>query len=248
MAKTSGLGDALYVAGYDLSGDTQSLQSVSCALATLDVTGINKSAHERIGGLHDGEIQWTSFFDGAVSQEHAVYSTLPTTDIGIMYGRGTTLGNPAASLVGKQINYDPTRGTDGALTFKLQAQANGYGLSWGILLTPGVRTDTAATNGTSVNTTAATSFGWVAYLQAMAFTGTDVTVTIQDSADNATWANLASGSFTQLTAGRTTQRIAVGGTATVRQYVRAITTTVGGFTSFAFAVALTKYQVASDVQ
>lgn len=247
MGKQSGLGDNYFAGGYDLSGDTNSLTSIASPLAPIDVTSIKVFGHERIGGLHDGDIQWVSYFNPATAQAHPVLSALPTSDIGVMYCRGTALGSPVASMVGKQINYDPTRSTAGDLTFKVQVQANGYGLSWGQLLTAGIRTDTTATNGASINTTAATSFGWVAYLQAFAFTGTDVTVTIQDSADNTTWANLTSGVFAQLTAGRQTQRLAVGGTATVRQYVRAITTTVGGFTSLAFAVALTKYQVASDI-
>lgn len=247
MSKQSGLGDNYFAGGYDLSGDTNSLSSIACPLATIDTTGINKFGHERIGGLHDGDLQWVSYFDPALNQAHPVLSALPTADVGAMYCRGTAIGNPVASMVGKQLNYDPTRSAAGDLTVKVQIQANGYGLSWGQQLTAGIRTDTAATNGASLNTTAATSFGWVAYLQVFAFTGTDATVTIQDSADNSSWANLASGAFAQITAGRSSQRLAVGGTATVRQYVRAITTTVGGFTSVAFAVALTKYQVASDI-
>ena len=41
-----------------------------------------------------------------------------------MYTRGTTLGNPAACMVAKQINYDPTRAADGSLTIAVQAEAN----------------------------------------------------------------------------------------------------------------------------
>ena len=48
MAKTSGLGDNCYVGGYDLSGDIGSLGKISGSVATIDVTGINKSAFERI--------------------------------------------------------------------------------------------------------------------------------------------------------------------------------------------------------
>lgn len=248
MSKTTGLGGALFVAGYDLSGDTNSLTNVACPMTPIDVTGINKFGHERIGGLHDGSIEWVSYFNPGLSQAHAVLSPLPTSDVGVMcLPVAPAIGSAAASLVGKQINYDPTRSQAGDLTFKVQAQGNGFGLSWGQLLTAGIRTDTAATNGAALNTTAATSFGWVAYLQVFGFTGTDATVTLQDSADNTTWANITSGAFTQITAGRQSQRLAVGGTATVRQYVRATTTTVGGFTSLAFACALTKYQVASDI-
>lgn len=150
MTKTSGLGDELFVGGYQLSGDIQQLGNISSPRATLETTGINKSAYERIYGQRDGAIEMTTFFNTATSQEHAVLKTLPTTDVHLMYCRGTTLGNPAACMVSKQINYDPTRGNDGSFTFGVSAQANGFGLGWGEQLTAGLRTDTGATNGTGV--------------------------------------------------------------------------------------------------
>jgi hypothetical protein len=150
VAKQSGLGDAFFVSGYDLSGDTASLDEIGGGPALIDVTGINKSAFERIGGLRDGHIEWTSHFNDAASQEHPVLSTLPTTDRILTYCRSTTLGNPAACLTGKQLNYDMTRADDGKLSLKVRAEANGYGIEWGKQLTAGKRTDTAATTGTAV--------------------------------------------------------------------------------------------------
>jgi hypothetical protein len=251
VAKQSGLGDNFYVGGYDLSGDTASLDNVGGGPALIDVTGINKSAYERIGGLRDGNIEWTSHWNpddvGVTFTEHTALAGLPTADVGVMYFRGTTLGDPAAAMVGKQINYDPTRADDGKMTFKIQAQSNGYGLEWGRNLTAGIRTDTAATNGTGIDTTASASFGGQAYLQVFAFTGTDVTVKIQDSADNVTFADVASLAFTQVTSGRQTQRISITNTSTIRRYVRASTVTTGGFTSCAFAVVLVKNDTAGIV-
>jgi hypothetical protein len=244
MAKTSGLGDNFYVGGYDLSGDTASLSKISGGPVALDVTSINDSAYERLGGLRSGEIVWTSYFNPTAGQEHAVLSVLPTADVILTYARGTTLGNPAACLVAKQVNYDPTRANTGMLTEAVTAQSNGFGIEWGVQLTAGLRTDTSATAGTGVNFAAATSFGFQAYLQVTAFVGTDVTIKLQDSADNSTFADLASGAFTQTTAANTTQRIAVGGTATVRQYVKVTTVTTGGFTSVTFNVVLVKNQTA----
>lgn len=243
MAKTSGLGDNLYLGGYDLSGDVQSLSKISGGPAPLDVTSINESAYERIGGLRSGSIDMTTFFNPGVAANaaHSVLSALPTGDVTLTYARGTTLGNPAACMVARQLNYDGTRAAGGMFTFAVAAQNDGFGLEWGTLLTAGLRTDVAATNGTGVDFTAATSFGFQAYLQLTAFTGTDVTVKLQDSADNSSFADLASGAFTQVTTGTPqTQRIAVGGVATVRRYVRAATVTTGGVTSVTFAVVLVK--------
>lgn len=144
------MGDNFYVSGVDLSGDTASLGEIGGSIGLIDVTGINKSAFERIGGIRDGRIEWVSHFNDATSQEHPTLSTLVTTDRILTYCRGTTLGNPAASLVGKQLNYDATRADDGKLTFAVRAEANAFGIEWGKQLTAGKRTDTTATNGTAV--------------------------------------------------------------------------------------------------
>ncbi|NUR03066.1 MAG: hypothetical protein HOY79_43125 [Streptomyces sp.] len=250
MAKSSGLGDGLHIAGFDASGDIQQLGAIGGGPALLDVTGINKSAHERIGGERDGRMEITTFFNHvqAGTGTHEKLSALPRTDVILTYCRGTVLGNAAASIVAKQVNYDPTRATDGSLTFGVSAQANGYGIEWGQQLTAGVRTDTAATNGTAIDTTAALSFGAQAYLQVFApFTGTDATVKIQDSADNVTFADVAGMAFTQITAAPASQRIATSNTATIRRYVRVVTVTTGGFTSLAFAVNFVKNSIAGQV-
>lgn len=245
MAKTSGLGDALYIAGNDLSGDITAVSNVGGGPAVLTTTGINKSAIERIGGLRDGRLELTAWWNPDLGGEHAVLSQLPTSDVIMTYCRGTSLGAPAACMNAKQPDYAGTRADDGSFTFSVQTQANGYGLEWGNLLTAGVRTDTAATNGTAIDTGAALSFGAQAYLHVMAFTGTDATVKLQDSADNVTFADIAGMAFTQITT--TTpgaQRIATANTATIREYVRAVTVTTGGFTSLAFAVAVNKNPIA----
>ncbi|MCZ4509951.1 hypothetical protein O3Q52_17450 [Streptomyces sp. ActVer] len=150
MAKQSGLGDGLIVDGTNLSGDTGSLGRIGGGPNPLTVTGIDKGAFERIGGQRDGGIDWSSWFNPAAGQAHAKLSTLPLTNRLITYQRGTTLGKPAACLVGKQIDYAPTRGDDGAMTIAVQSLSNGFGIEWGEQVTPGIRTDTAATSGTGV--------------------------------------------------------------------------------------------------
>ncbi|MEV6181351.1 hypothetical protein [Streptomyces sp. NPDC052015] len=246
MAKQSGLGDNFYLHGYDVSGDISSV-NVSGGPAALTTTGIDKSAFERIGGLRTGAMTGTCYFNPGTDRAHPRLSGLPRTDVIASYFRGTTLGNPAACQVSKQINYDGQRGDDGAFTFSFDLQCNGFGVEWGRSLTAGVRTDTAATNGSSIDTTASASFGAQAYLQAFAFTGTDVTVKIQDSADNSTFADVTGLSFTQLTAGRTAERIATANNATIRRYIRAVTVTTGGFSSLAFSVVIVKNELAGVV-
>jgi hypothetical protein len=246
VAKQSGLGMNCYISGYQISNDTTALGTIRGGHAVIDVTGIDKSAYERIGGLRDGEISFTTAFNVAAGQEHPALSTLPTTDAHVMVTVGTAIGSEAACCVAKQVNYDPTRGQDGQLTFAVQALPNAFGLEWGNLLTAGVRTDTTTTNGTALDGTAATSFGWQAYCQVFSVTGTSVTVKLQDSADNSTFADVTGGGFAAVLAGaRGQERIVSASGATLRRYVRAVTT--GTFTNAQFAVSVVRNQVAQVV-
>ncbi|HET7846932.1 MAG TPA: hypothetical protein VFL72_05520 [Acidimicrobiia bacterium] len=242
MAKSGGMGDNFYIDGYDLSGDVNSLSKVGGGMATFDMTGIDKFAFERQGGLKDGEISFTTYMNDSVGQATAVLNDLPTADVSAAYFRGTTQGNQAACLVAKQINFDPTRANDGMITFQVQALANGYGLEWGNMLTAGKRTDTSATSpATGYDFLAASSFGWQAYLQVFSFTGTSCTVTLEDSANNSAFAVFTSSAFAAATA-RGTQRIAGAAGSTVRRYVRAVTS--GTFSECTFAVVFVKNESA----
>jgi hypothetical protein len=243
MGKTTGLGDNLYVGGYNLSGDIGSLSKISGPQKTIEITGIDKLAYERAGGQRDGFISFNAYFNASVGQAHPVLSALPTADVVASYFRGTAIGNATASVVGKQINYNGKRTNDGALILDVDVEANSFGLEWGEQLTAGRRTDSSATNGTSWDYLAPTSFGWQAYLHVFAFTGTDVTVTIEDSANNIAFAGFTGSAFTQITTAPTTQRLVGAANATVRQYVRAVTSTSAGFSSLTFAVMFVKNSV-----
>lgn len=241
MAKTSGLGDNFLIGGYDLSGDISALDGVACPLATLDVTSISKSAHERIGGLRDGSMSFTSFFEfggaGNPVFEHDILSTLPRTDTVATYLRGTALGNPAACVNAKQIDYAGTRDNNGNLTFKVEVQANGYGLEWGKQLTAGLRTDGSATTGTEYDDGAGTSFGGQMYVQLTAFTGTSVTIDLQSSTTSGgTYAT--TGLTTSAMTAVGSQRVAVSNTTTINRYLEVVTS--GTFTNAVFSVVFVR--------
>lgn len=245
MAKKSGLGDNLYFNGYDLSNDIQTV-SVGMPSAQLDITGIDKSAHERIFGVRDGTINFASFFNDASGREHPVLRARPSTDVQVLYLRGTTAGDPACGQVAKQINYDPTRGADGSLISNVTTLANLYPAEWGVNLTAGKRTDTTATSpasGTDL-TDVSTAFGMAGYLQVFSFTGTSCTVRIQDSADNSTFANITNfGTFTAASAVGAERIESTTLTTTIRRYLRVITT--GTFSECTFAVVAMRYRGAN---
>ncbi len=246
MSKETGLGAALFVSGTDLSGDIGEVSGINGGNSPLIVTGIDKEAVERLGGPRDGAVKFQALFNKATDQAHPTLSTLPTADrIVTYYHRTTTIGDPAASLIGKQIDYDGTRGNDGSLTFDTQALANGFGLEWGESLTVGKRTDSGATAGGTLDygvTIGQTLFGAQAYLHVFAFTGTDATITIEDSTTDFSAVTLMS--FTEVSAlggSNTSERIETASrTETVDRYVRVTTTTSVGFTNLVFAVQFVK--------
>lgn len=226
MAKSSGLGARFFVDQYNLTGDITSLDRCSGGPALLDCTAIGSSGFERIGGVRTGGMEVTSWFnDAAVAPvgEHTVLRARPTTDRQATYCHRATLGAPAACCISKQINYDGTRDQAGALTFKTTVESNTYGLEWGHLLTAGAVTSTAAENLTGYDdgAGASTNFGLQLYVHLLAFTGTSVTVTIQDSDDDGTdpYATVTGATSGALSAVGVV-RVATGTTENVKEWMR----------------------------
>ena len=233
MAKQSGLSQRLYVHGYDISGDVGAINTFRMGKAALDVTGLDVSAHERILGLGDGEISFSTWFNTATDREHDALSTLPTTDRLVMWLTGTTRGNAALCVTGKQVNYDWSRGADGALAGSVQVLSSaGFPPEPAELLVAKV-THASATDESSLDGGAPSTFGAVGYLQHFtASTGT-VEYDIEDSANDSTFANLLAFTDVATPYAATAQRVAVAGT--VERYVRASTN--GTFTGAQFAMA-----------
>ena len=137
MAKKSGLGQQIFVHGYDLSGDVATIDNAGSPRNLLEITAVNASGIERLVGLSDGNLSVSSWFNDATEQEHAAFSGLVTTDRIVTWALGATRGDVAACLVAKQLNYDGTRGTDGSLSFSVDTQADGISLDWCNTLTTG---------------------------------------------------------------------------------------------------------------
>lgn len=178
---------------------------------------------------------WSWVKLGAV---HDALSTLPTTDVIASYFRGSTLGNPAACINGKQINYDPTRDNVGNLTLKCEVQSNKFGLEWGKMITAGLRTDTAATTGAAFDQVSGGTNGCQAYLQLVGFVGTSVDVTV-------THCTTSGGSYSTLVDFGTLTAIGavrISANGTVNEFLKVVT--AGTFTYAKFAVAFMKNDVA----
>jgi hypothetical protein len=248
MAKSGGLGQRLYVHGVNISTDIQDVSDTGGGFTPLISTDITKLATAReIGGKRDGRAGFNAFFNDAVGQAHDVLSALPTTDVILSWLMSTNLGAPAFSLNAKQVDYNPNRDAEGQLLLATAAVGNSYGGEWGNTLTLGTRTDAGATNGSSIDTVAGTNFGLTAYLHVLAFTGTDVTVKLQQSSDNGVgdaWADVTSGAFTQVTGGAPfAERIQTARNQAVERYLRVVTVTTGGFSNLEFLAIVCKPDV-----
>jgi hypothetical protein len=248
MAKQSGLGDQLFIDGYDISGDVGSVDTIATPMEPLEATGINKYAKERIVGQRDASLEFASFFNPAVGQTFQRLKLLPTTDVLATYFHGSTIGNMAFGMTGKQANYDPSRGDDGSLTFKTAIQGTPNGGNHGVMLTAGKSTLGTAGALTALDEGGAggtTNFGAQAFLQVFAFTGTSATVAIQSSSDNAVgdpFSNVTGLVFTAAT-GITSERIATGATQAIERYLRVNVT--GTFSNLIFAVMVCRNTVAT---
>lgn len=246
MAKQGGMGDHFYVGVNALGGDIGALSNVHGGPNLQEVTGITFSAPERIGLLRDGGASGAVWFNP--TRAHLALKALPTTDQICTYGIGQLVGNPAQSCIAKQINYDGTRAADGSISYAVDWQSSaGIGAEWGQQATDGIRTDTTATSPATgfdrTATYASTAFGLSSYLHVFAFTGTSVTFTIQDSANNSAFTTVAGAVHTVVT-GPTSERITIGLTATVRRYIRVITT--GTFSNVQFMVNVVPYEIAQQ--
>lgn len=125
MAKQTGLGwTTLTIA--DAGGTPQDLRtditefSFSTPRASQDVTGIDKSAHERLLLLADISYDFSFVFDGGATNAHEVFSTIPSTSVNRAISNvvnGKTLG-PCNCLL---TDYALTRSATGELTGKVPA-------------------------------------------------------------------------------------------------------------------------------
>lgn len=134
MAKETGLGWT--TCSVDDSGgsvcaiinDVTSLE-FSTPREVQEITGIDKSAYERLLLLADFSITLSGVFNDAASQSHAVFKTVPSTSV----ARTTTLtvsGNTLANEV-LYTDYKLSRGDDGSLTWQAPGSlSNGTVPTW----------------------------------------------------------------------------------------------------------------------
>jgi hypothetical protein len=183
-------------------------------------------------GAQDGSLSFAGLFNATAGRAHEVFTLAKastTAAIVSVAAEGFTIGNLVDMGKFQLTNYNIAAGTEAPVEISADLGSDDI-QDTGVSLRDDLTPETAASttvNNTSVDETAATSLGWVAHLHIKAYTGyTNVTVKVQDSADNAAFADITGATFA-LATGVGEQRLEGAVTATVRQYVRSVITTVG---------------------
>ena len=127
MAKESGLG--MSVAVDDSSGSARTISNDITNLdwATprdeQDITGLDKSAHERLLTLADFSTTLNGVFNDASNMSHDVFKTVPSSSV----ARTVTIGISGQTLACEAFfsDYSLSRGSDGTLTWSAPGALSG---------------------------------------------------------------------------------------------------------------------------
>ncbi len=119
MSKEGGLG--MSVAVDDSGGTARTISNditnltISTPRGVQDVTGVDKSAMERLVLLADMSVTLNGVFDDGTNLAHTVFRTVPSTSV----ARTVTISHSGQTLAGELLftDYGLTRGQDGSLTW-----------------------------------------------------------------------------------------------------------------------------------
>jgi len=133
MAKESGLGMSVIIDDSGGSARTISNDIISIDIATpreeQDITGLDKSARERLLLLADFTVSISGVFNDASNMSHDVFKTVSSTSV----ARTTTTAISGQTLPGELFytDYAVARGGDGSLVWSAPgALAGGVVPTW----------------------------------------------------------------------------------------------------------------------
>src|SRR5690242_7475665 len=222
MAKQTGIVSKLFIDAYDVSGDIGAINTIGLSRSQLDVTSIQSDFMERLPGIGDGTLSFTSFFNTAGA--HARLSAMATATKLVTASLGTAVGAVAATINGPEATYNTTRGNDGSLVSQADfVSYGGNGVEWGRLGTTATQSFASAGSAATLDGTASSSTGAAAVLHLISIASGTATFKVQDSADDASYADVTGLAFTAASAG-TAQRVETAGTATLRRYTKVVAT------------------------
>lgn len=135
MAKVSGITTSVTVddsggVARIISNDVTSITAAT-PRGVREITGLDKSAVERILLLADGNVTINGIFNTAANNSHDVFKTVPTQSGTVT--RTVVIGYPGATLTMEMVfsDYSITRAEDGSLVWSAPgALANGTAPAW----------------------------------------------------------------------------------------------------------------------
>jgi hypothetical protein len=236
-----GKAGAVLVNGFDLSAYLNSAE-ISAEISTHDSTVFGQNSQSHQTGITSGGLQLGGFFERTDSSgSHAVLSAAlgaAAARVAACAPEGFTAGYPCVLIGANETKYDDSVKIESLVSVAAYLKATGGVDANGVSLRA-LAAATATANDASVDNAASSSNGGVGHLHVTAASGTTPTITvkIQHSANNSTWADLVT--FTQASAA-TGERIVVAAGTTVNRYLRAIYTIGGTDPSFTFTVAFAR--------
>jgi hypothetical protein len=241
MAFIHGKSAGVLYGAYDLSAFFNEA-SMSQSVETAETTTFGSGAKSYITGLKDGTFSLSGMFDGVAAGIDEVISASvgdsANVPITIIPQQAATMVVSDVSFSGETLetSYEVSSPVGDVVSANMEGQITG-GMDRGIILAPKTVVSATAT-GTSVDQTASTTNGGVGYLHVTANTRNGaITVKVQHSSDNSTFADLIT--FTSVTSTTiVSERIAV--TGTVNRYVRASYTVAGSSGSATTTVAFSR--------
>lgn len=193
MAKLAGRYLAIYYAGFELTGWSNSFDS-SIEYDELDVTSFQDGCKNSRPGFEKAVVSIAAFLDPADNKSHEALRThagsYTNKELLVLVGQNTTptVGDPALMMQTKQFNYQVPAERLAAVIANATFQSQERSV-WGVCLVNTTITNT--TNGTAVNNVYATLSAAQAILQVLTVLASDTyTIKCQDSDDNVTFADL----------------------------------------------------------
>jgi hypothetical protein len=220
---THGKNTRILANGYDVSGWLKTWNAKATA-DTADTSTIGSSAKSFIPGLKDGVFSVDGFADGTATGINAILvAMLGTSTVWTAVSQADAVGVSGFAATTIENDFEVNADVGSAVSIKGTGQTTG-GMD-AVLVLHNLQSEAAGGSATSIDNLAASSNGMHSYLHVTAV-GTTLTVKVQDSADNVTFADLIT--HTAVTVANEAEEVSVSGT--VRRYTKSLWTLTGAAT------------------
>lgn len=241
MAFSAGYHSRIWFDGLASTGFLENIDADGNVQA-IDVTTLDKTAKTFIPGLEDSKIKMKGFYSADSLNDELTFdywldarkrAIFPT----VYYPEGGgTLGDPAYILYGQLTSYTIDSVVKDAVSIKTEFVTS-RGLLVAKVLFPTALEDTSNAGSASLDNAASSANGGSAALMVQTVSGTtpSMTVKLQHSANNSTWADVTGGSFAAVT---DIDGQFIEFTGTINRYLRVVSTITGTDPEFTYNVTV----------